>query len=53
MVSEYTAYIDEAGDLGVAKGTKWFVLTAVLVKKDQESEIRAKMRLIRDKLKYK
>lgn len=50
MVSEYTAYIDEAGDLGVAKGTKWFVLTAVLVKKDQESEIRAKMRLIRDKL---
>lgn len=33
-VSDYTVYIDEAGDLGIGRGTRWFVLTAVVVKKN-------------------
>ncbi len=42
-----TVYIDEAGDLGVARGTRWFVLTAVIVNKSDEPLIRAKIRSIR------
>lgn len=29
-MGDYTVYIDEAGDLGIGKGTRWFVLSAVL-----------------------
>ena len=35
-----TIYIDEAGDLGVGKGTQWFVLTAVIINKNSEKQIR-------------
>lgn len=35
-----TAYIDEAGDLGINRGTRWFILTAVLVDNDCETQIR-------------
>ena len=40
METTYTVYIDEAGDLGISRGTQWFVLTGVLIKKDDEKEIR-------------
>lgn len=33
-------YIDEAGDLGVCRGTQWFVLTAVIVQNNNEPAIR-------------
>lgn len=33
-----TIYIDEAGDLGVGKGTQWFVLTAVIINKSSENK---------------
>ena len=33
-------YIDEAGDLGANKGTQWFVLSAVIVDKKDEPQIR-------------
>ena len=35
-----TLYIDEAGDLGVGKGTRWFVLSGVIVDKADEPQIR-------------
>lgn len=25
---KYTVYIDEAGDLGIKRGTKWFIISA-------------------------
>lgn len=34
-----TVYIDESGDFGKGKGTKWFVITAVIVKEEKEEEI--------------
>ena len=49
-MNEYTVYIDEAGDLGFGKGTRWFVLTAVIVKKTDEPQIRSKMEQIRQRL---
>ena len=49
-MSECTVYIDEAGDLGIARGTKWFVLSAVIVNKEDESAIRANMTQIKAKL---
>ena len=45
-MSDYAVYIDEAGDLGIGRGTRWFVLTAVVVKKTVEPQIRARMTAI-------
>ena len=42
-MSECTVYIDEAGDLGIGRGTQWFVLSAVIVEKSNEPQIRLKM----------
>lgn len=49
-MADCTVYIDEAGDLGINRGTKWFVLSAVVVNKESESDIRAKMNQIKTKL---
>lgn len=46
-------YIDEAGDLGVNRGTRWFVLTAVIVNKDDEKELRGIVDGIRTRLNVK
>ena len=48
--SNCTIYIDEAGDLGVGKGTQWFVLTAVIINKDDEKQIRETMGSIKREL---
>lgn len=48
-----TVYIDEAGDLGANRGTKWFVLTGVIVDKSEESKIRATLDGIKTKFNYK
>lgn len=45
-----TIYIDEAGDLGYKRGTKWFVLSAVIVDKNSEHAIRAKMAQLKTRL---
>ncbi len=45
-----TVYIDEAGDLGINRGTRWFVLSAVIVDKTDEPTIRAQMARIKTKL---
>lgn len=49
-MSDCTVYIDEAGDLGFGRGTKWFVLTAVIVNKADERNIRNKMEQIKTRL---
>lgn len=50
MNKECTVYIDEAGDLGINRGTRWFVLSAVIVDKDKEEFIRQKIRMIKSEL---
>lgn len=45
----YTVYIDESGDLGIKRGLRWFVITATIVKKEDEPEIRATLRSLRNK----
>jgi len=49
-MSDYTVYIDEAGDLGINRGTRWFVLSAVLVEKNTEPSIRSKISQIKTRL---
>ena len=49
-MSDCTVYIDEAGDLGIGRGTTWFVLTAVIVDKTAEASIREKMSKIKARL---
>lgn len=46
-IQEATVYIDEAGDLGINKGTTWFVLGAVIVNKNDEKGIRQKINSIK------
>lgn len=46
----YSVYIDESGDLGFNRGTHWFVISAVVVKKEHEQNIRAKMDEIKSRL---
>ena len=52
-MSNCTVYIDESGDLGVNKGTRWFVLSAVIVEKTDEPMIRTKIDKIRTRLNIK
>ena len=49
-MANYSVYVDESGDLGINKGTHWFVISAVVVKKEDEKAIRAKMDEIKTKL---
>ena len=49
-MSNCTVYIDEAGDLGFQRGTQWFVLSAVVVRKQDEPQIRAKLAQIKARL---
>ena len=46
-MSDCTVYIDEAGDLGVNRGTQWFIMSAVVVNKADEASIRAALNRIR------
>ncbi len=48
-----TVYIDEAGDLGVNRGMRWFVLTAVVVDKNIEPVIQQKLHIVKTKLNVK
>ena len=49
----YTVYIDEAGDLGIKRGTKWFIITAVIVPKTEEKNIRTTLSTIKTKFNLK
>lgn len=50
MSTKCTVYIDEAGDLGINRGTQWFVLTAVIVNKESELQIRNILKSIKKEL---
>ena len=50
MKSNCTLYIDEAGDLGIGKGSDWFILSGVLIDKQEEPQIRETIKNIRIKL---
>ena len=52
MESNYTVYIDESGDLGYCRGTRWFVLSGVIVRKTDEKEIRRIIKSIRNRFNY-
>lgn len=49
-MSDCTVYIDEAGDLGINRGTRWFVLTAVVVDKTKEPQLRKRLSTIKTRL---
>ena len=49
-MSNCTVYIDESGDLGVNRGTQWFVLSAVIVNKEDEAGIRATISRLKARL---
>ncbi|MBQ8473036.1 MAG: DUF3800 domain-containing protein [Bacilli bacterium] len=36
---EYNCYIDESGDEGIRKGSKYFILTAIILKKEDDLKI--------------
>ncbi len=44
-----TLYIDEAGDLGINRGSDWFVLAGVLIDKSEEPHIQSVLRNIKSK----
>ena len=48
-----TICIDESGDLGVNRGTRWFVISAVIIPEESEKEIRNAIETTRDKLNLK
>ena len=49
-MSDCTVYIDEAGDLGFMRGTRWFVLSAVIVEKGKEPHIRNTINQLKTRL---
>lgn len=49
-VKEYNVYIDESGDEGINKGSKYFILTAIIVEKDKDLEIAKNVDVIKEKL---
>ena len=49
-MADCTVYIDEAGDLGFQRGTQWFVLSAAIVNKNDEPQIRAKLARLKARL---
>ena len=47
---EYNVYIDESGDEGRNKGSKYFILTALIVDKENDLEIAKKVDIIKENL---
>jgi len=47
---EYNAYIDESGDEGINRGSNYFILTAIIVKKENDLDIARKVDSIKENL---
>ena len=47
---EYNVYIDESGDEGINKGSKFFILTAIIVDKEKDLEISKSVDQIKENL---
>lgn len=50
MSKKCNLYIDEAGDLGIKRGTRWFVITGVVAEETDEQHIRQTINHIRTML---
>lgn len=50
MNPDCSIYIDEAGDLGIGRGTRWFVLSAVIINTADEPEMRNIINSIKQRL---
>lgn len=50
MTKKCSIYIDEAGDLGVNRGTQWFVLSAVVVDQEYEKQERQAFKNLKSRL---
>ena len=48
-----TLYIDESGDLGANRGTRWFVLSGVIVNNEDEPQIRQVLSAVKSKFNLK
>lgn len=42
-INEYNVYIDESGDEGIKRGSKWFILTAIIVPKEYDNKLSQKI----------
>lgn len=49
-MKEYNVYIDESGDEGIHKGSKYFILTAVLIEKEKDAGISKCVDVIKENL---
>lgn len=49
-MNEYNVYIDESGDEGINKGSKYFILTALIVAKNKDLEIAKNVDIIKKNL---
>ena len=49
----YNAYIDESGDEGINRGSKWFILTAIIVEKTHDLPLAKKIDEIKENLEMK
>lgn len=49
-LNEYNVYIDESGDEGINKGSKYFILTAIIVAKEKDLEMSKKVDEIKSNL---
>lgn len=47
---EYNVYVDESGDEGINKGSKFFILTAIIVDKEKDLEISKSVDQIKENL---
>lgn len=52
-IKEYNVYIDESGDEGINKGSKYFILTAIIVNKENDLKISKSVNLIKENLEMK
>ena len=49
-MKEYNVYIDESGDEGIQRGSKFFIITAIVVNKNNEDKIKNSIYTIKDSL---
>ena len=49
-MKEYNIYIDESGDEGIKRGSKFFILTAILIEKEKDAKIEKEIHLLKAKI---
>ncbi len=49
-MKEFNVYIDESGDEGIKKGSKYFILTAIIVEKEKDLEIAKSVDTVKENL---